>query len=168
VQRWRLPESVRGGGSSAGGCGGRGSLTSTRGGSGSSIRSSGGGSQVGGGGSSIQRASGSETLMRASGGVPVAPRRRHFQGRRASGAPRRASNDDGAQGMRFERRHGRREVRAAMTARDILRSGAVRAARVTTYICACVVDDVLQPLPPPIRVFFSIIVFYAYHMYYLR
>ena len=40
-----------------------------------------------------------------------------------------------------ERRHGRREVRAAMIACDILRSGAV---------------------------FFSIIVFYAYHMYYLR
>jgi hypothetical protein len=40
-----------------------------------------------------------------------------------------------------ERRHGRREMCAAMIARDILRSGAV---------------------------FFSIIVFYAYHMYYLR
>jgi hypothetical protein len=40
-----------------------------------------------------------------------------------------------------ERRHGRREMRASMIARDILRSGAI---------------------------FFSIIVFYAYHMYYLR
>jgi hypothetical protein len=40
-----------------------------------------------------------------------------------------------------ERRHGRREMRAAMIARDILRSGAI---------------------------FFLIIVFYAYHMYYLR
>jgi hypothetical protein len=40
-----------------------------------------------------------------------------------------------------ERRHGRREMRATMIARDILRSGTV---------------------------FFSIIVFYAYHMYYLR
>jgi hypothetical protein len=39
-----------------------------------------------------------------------------------------------------ERRHGRREMRTAMITRDILRSGAV---------------------------FFSIIVFYAYHMYYL-
>jgi hypothetical protein len=38
-----------------------------------------------------------------------------------------------------ERRHGRREMRAAMIARDILRSS---------------------------EVFFSIIVFYAYHMYY--
>jgi hypothetical protein len=38
-----------------------------------------------------------------------------------------------------ERRHGRREMRTAMITRDILRSGAV---------------------------FFSIIVFYAYHMYY--
>jgi hypothetical protein len=67
-----------------------------------------------------------------------------------------------------ERRHGRREMRAAMIARDILRSGAVWAARVTTYICACVIDEVLQPLHASIRVFFSIIVFYAYHMYYLR
>ncbi len=40
-----------------------------------------------------------------------------------------------------ERRHGRGEMRAAMIARDILRSGAF---------------------------FFSFIVFYAYHMYYLR
>jgi hypothetical protein len=67
-----------------------------------------------------------------------------------------------------ERRHGRCEVRAAMIAHDILRSGAVWVARVTTYICACVIDDVLRPLPPSIRVFFSIIVFYAYHMNYLR
>jgi hypothetical protein len=40
-----------------------------------------------------------------------------------------------------ERRHGRREMHAEMIARDILQSGAV---------------------------FFSIIVFYAYHLYYLR
>jgi hypothetical protein len=40
-----------------------------------------------------------------------------------------------------ERRHERRKMRAAMITRDILRSGAV---------------------------FFSIVVFYAYHMYYLR
>jgi hypothetical protein len=40
-----------------------------------------------------------------------------------------------------ERRHGRPEMRAAMITRDILRSGVV---------------------------LFSIIVFYAYHMYYLR
>jgi hypothetical protein len=40
-----------------------------------------------------------------------------------------------------ERRDGRREMRAAMITRDILRSGAI---------------------------FFLIIVFYAYHMYYLR
>jgi hypothetical protein len=52
-----------------------------------------------------------------------------------------------------ERRHGRREVCAAMIVRDILRSGAVWAARVTTYICACVIDDILWPLPPLIRVF---------------
>jgi hypothetical protein len=67
-----------------------------------------------------------------------------------------------------ERRHGRREMHAAMITRDILRSGAVWAARVMTYICACVIDDVVRPLPPLIRVLFSIIVFYAYHMYYLR
>jgi hypothetical protein len=67
-----------------------------------------------------------------------------------------------------ERRHERREMRATMIVRDILRSGAFWVARVTTYICACVIDDVLRPLPPSIRVFFSIIVFYAYHMYYLR
>jgi hypothetical protein len=67
-----------------------------------------------------------------------------------------------------ERRHERREMRAAMIARDILRSGAVWAARVMTYICACVIDDVLRPLLPSIHVFFSIIVFYAYHMYYLH
>jgi hypothetical protein len=67
-----------------------------------------------------------------------------------------------------ERRHGRREMRATLIAHDILRFGAVWAARVTTYICAFVIDDVLWPLPPSIRVFFLIIVFYAYHMYYLR
>jgi hypothetical protein len=64
-----------------------------------------------------------------------------------------------------ERRHGRREMRAAMIALDIFWSGAVWAVQVTTYICACVIDDVLQPLPHSIRVFFLIIVFYAYHMY---
>jgi hypothetical protein len=64
-----------------------------------------------------------------------------------------------------EWRHGRREVRATMIARDILRSGAVWATRVTTCICACVIDDVLRPLPHLIRVFFLIIMFYAYHMY---
>jgi hypothetical protein len=50
--------------------------------------------------------------------------------------------------------HGRREVRAATIARDILRSATIRAARVTTSIYACVVDDVLQRLPPLIRVVF--------------
>ena len=67
-----------------------------------------------------------------------------------------------------ERHHGRLEMRAAMIARDILQSGAVWAARVMTCIWACVIDDVLRPLPHSIRVFFSFIVFYAYHMYYLR
>jgi hypothetical protein len=55
-----------------------------------------------------------------------------------------------------------------MIVHDILRFGTVRAARVMTYIYACVVDDVLRRLPPSIHVFFSIIVFYAYHIYYLR
>jgi hypothetical protein len=166
MRRWRLPESARGNGPPAGGCGGSGFLTSSHGGGGYSIRSSGSGSQVGG--SSIYKATEGGALVRTSGGVSRAPRRRHFQGQRASGAPRRASSDGDARGARFERRHGRREVRATTIARDILQSSAVRAARVTTYICACIVDDVLRRLPPPIRVFFSIIVFYAYHMYYLR
>jgi hypothetical protein len=87
--------------------------------------------------------------------------------RRASDTPRCASSDGDTRGVRFERCHGRCEVRAATIAHDILRSGAVRAASMTTYICAYVVDDVLRRLPPSIRVFFSIIVFYTYHMYYL-
>jgi hypothetical protein len=168
VRRRRLPDSARGDGPLAGGCGGRGSLTSTCGGGGSSIQSNGGGSQVGGGGSLIQRASDGGALMRSSSGVPGAPRRWQFQGWRASGAPRCANSEDDTRGARFEWRYGRREVRAAMIEHDILQSGVVRAARVTTYICACVVDDVLRRLPPPIHVFFSIIVFYAYHKYYLR
>jgi hypothetical protein len=61
-------------------------------------------------------------------------RRRHFQGRRASGAPRCASSDGDTRGARFERRHGRCEVRAATIAHYIFRSGAVRVARMTTYI----------------------------------
>jgi hypothetical protein len=107
-------------------------------------------------------------MWASGGGGPRAPRRRHSQGGRASGAPRRASSDGAARGTRFERRHGRREVHTVTTARDILRSGADRAAPVTTSICACVVDDVLRRLSPPIRVVFSIIVFYSYHMHYLR
>jgi hypothetical protein len=81
---------VRDGGPPAGG---HNSMTSTRDGGGSSIRSSGDGSQVGGGGSPIQRVSDSGALVRESGGVPEVPRRRHFQGRRASDARRRASSD---------------------------------------------------------------------------
>jgi hypothetical protein len=117
--------------------------------------------------SPIQRVSDGSALVRASGGVPRAPRRRHFQGRRASIAPRCASSDGDTRGARFEWRHGRC-VRAATIEHDILQSGAVRVARMTTYFCAYVVDDVLWRLPPSICVFFSIIVFYAYHMYYLR
>jgi hypothetical protein len=76
-------------------------MTSTRGGGGSSIRSIGGGSP-------IQRASDNRALVRASGGVPEAPKRRHFQGRRASGARRRASSDGDAWGTRFERAASRK------------------------------------------------------------
>jgi hypothetical protein len=97
--------------------------------------------------------------VRASGGVPGAPRRRHSEGGWASGAPRRASSDGAAGGARFERRHGRREVHISTIVRGILRSGIVRAARVTTSICACVVDDVLRQLPPPIRVVFRLLCF---------
>jgi hypothetical protein len=78
-------------------------MTSTGDGGGSSIRSSGGDSQVVGGGSPIQRASDSGALVRASGGIPEAPRRQHFQCRRARGARRRESSDGDAWGTRFER-----------------------------------------------------------------
>jgi hypothetical protein len=83
-------------------------MTSTRGGENSSIRSSGGGSQVGGGGSPIQMASDSGALVRASGGVPEAQSWRNFQGRRVSGARRRASSDGDAWGARFERAASRK------------------------------------------------------------
>jgi hypothetical protein len=63
-----------------------------------------------------------------------------------------------------ERRHGRCEMREAMSARDILRSGVVWAARVTAYICACVIDDILRPLPPSIRVFFDYFVLCLPHV----
>jgi hypothetical protein len=83
-------------------------MTSMRGDGGSSIWSSGGGSQVGCGGSLIQRASDSGAFVRASGGVPEAPRRRQFQGRRASEARRHASRDDDAWGTMFERAASRK------------------------------------------------------------
>jgi hypothetical protein len=51
----------------------------------------------------IQRANDSGTLVWASDGVPRAPRRRHFQDRRASDAPRRVSSDGDAWGASFER-----------------------------------------------------------------
>jgi hypothetical protein len=106
-----------------------------RGGGGSLIRSS-------GGGFSIQRASDSGAL---SGQAAVSPKPR---GGGTSKADEQATPVDVRVATAThearclsERRHGRREMRAAMIARDILRSGAV---------------------------FFLIIVFYAYHMYYLR
>jgi hypothetical protein len=134
-----VAQSVRDGGPPAGGCN---SMTSTRGGGGSSIRSSGGVSQVGGGGSPIQSASDSGALVRASGGVPEVPRRRHFQaGEQATPVDVRVATVTHEARSSSERRHGRPEMRTTMIARDILRFGAV---------------------------FFSIIVFYAYHMYYLR
>jgi hypothetical protein len=113
-------------------------MTSTHGGGGSSIRSSGGGSQVGGGGSLIQRASDSGALVRASGGVPEVLRRRHFKAdEQATPVDVRVATATHEARCSSERHHGRPEMRAAMIVRDILRSGAV---------------------------FFSIIVFYAYHM----
>jgi hypothetical protein len=57
---------------------------------------SGGHSQVSGGDSPIQKVSDSGALVRASGGVLEAPRRRHFQGWRASGAHRRTNSDGDA------------------------------------------------------------------------
>jgi hypothetical protein len=101
-----------GGGSQAGG---RNSITSTRGGGGSSIRS--------------------ETLVRASGGGASKA------GEQATPVDVRVATATHEARCSSERRHGRGEMRAAMIARDILRSGIF---------------------------FFSFIVFYAYHMYYLR
>jgi hypothetical protein len=139
VRRRRLPQSVRGGGPPTGG---RNSMTSTRGGGGSSIRSSGGGSQVGGGGSPIQ---GRATAGPLCGQAAAAPRSRgggtSNAGEQATSVNVRVATTTHEARCSSERRHGRLEMRAAMIARDILRSGAV---------------------------FFSIIVFYAYHMYYLR
>jgi hypothetical protein len=144
-------------------------MTSTHGGGGSSIRSSGGGSQVGGGGSLIQRASDIGALVWASGGVPEARGGGTYKaGEQAAPVDVRVAMATHEARGSSERRNGRREMRPAMIARDIIQSGAVWAARVTTYICACVIDDDLRPLPPSIRVFFSIVVFYVYHMYYLR
>jgi hypothetical protein len=78
-------------------------------GGGFSIRSSGGCSLIGGGGSVIQR---------ASDGGACAGKRRRPRAPEAMAHPRWAS----------KRRHGRREVRIATIARDILRSSTVRAA----------------------------------------
>jgi hypothetical protein len=97
--------------------------------------------------------------MRARGSVPGAPRRRHSQGRRASGALRCASSDGAARGVRIKRRHRRRGVRAETIVRDILRSDVVQEGRVKTSICSCVVDDVLRRLPPPICVVFRLLCF---------
>jgi hypothetical protein len=101
----------------------------------------------GGGGSSIQ-SSGSGSQV-GGGGSPI--RRASDSGalvRATGGVPEQATPIDVRVATTThearcssERRHGRPEMHAAMIARDILRSGAV---------------------------FFSIIVFYAYHMYYLR
>jgi hypothetical protein len=104
---------------------------------------------------------------------PCAGKRRRPRGPEAAALPRPASKrhprcasrDGDTRGARFERHHERCEVRAATIAHDILRSGAVRAARMTTYICAYVVDDVLQRLPPPICVcFFDYCVLYLPHV----
>jgi hypothetical protein len=96
-------------------------------------------------------------------GPEAGKRQRHSQGGRASGTPRRATSDGTTRGTRFERRHGRHEMRAATVARDILRSVAVRAARVMTSIRSYVLDGVLRFV-----LCLSIIIFYAYHLHYLR
>jgi hypothetical protein len=97
--------------------------------------------------------------MRASGGITGALRQRHYQGGQASGALRCASCDDAARGMRFEWHQGRCEVCTATIARDILWSSVVRAAQVTTSICACIVDDALRRLPPSICVVVRLLCF---------
>jgi hypothetical protein len=148
VRRRRLPESVCGGGPPTGGCG---SLTSTRGGGGSRGRATAG--PLCGQAAASPGPQGGDTSKAGEQAAPLDVR--------VTTVTHEARGSS-------ERRHGRRKVRAPMIACDILRSGAVWAARVTTYICASVIDDVLRPLPPLIRVFFLIIVFYAYHMYYLR
>jgi hypothetical protein len=113
---------MRDGGPPAGGCG---SLTSTRGGGGSSIHSSGGGSSIrsSGGGSPIQRASDSGPLCGQATSSPGP------QGGDTSKASEQAASLDVRVATTTheardssERRHGRREVRAAMIARDIRRS----------------------------------------------
>jgi hypothetical protein len=115
--------------------GGRNSITSTRGGGGSSIQSSGGGFP-------IQRASDSGAL---GGQATTSPKPRgggtSKAGEQATPVDVRVATATYEARCLSERCHGRREMRAAMIERDILRSGAV---------------------------FFSIIVFYAYQMYYLR
>jgi hypothetical protein len=180
-----LPDSARGGGPPTSACGGRGSPTSTCGGGGSSIRSRGGGSRSRGRATAVpyavaavprpvaatplpRRAVAEITRSGVVAAVPrsvaVAPRSR---GRATAGPlcgqaaaspkPRRGSTSKAGEQATpvdvrvtttthearcsSEWRHGRREMRAAIIARDILRSDAI---------------------------FFSIIVFYAYHMYYLR
>jgi hypothetical protein len=117
---------VRGGGPPAGG---RNSMTSTRDGGGSSIRSSGYGSHVDGDGSPIQRASDSGPLVRASDDVPE-PRGGGTSKAGEQAAPvdvRVATTTHEARGS-SERRHGRREMRVTLIARDIIRSGVVCAA----------------------------------------
>jgi hypothetical protein len=46
-----------------------------------------------------------------------------------------------------------------MNERDILRSGVVRVARVMPSIYACILDNVLRRLPPPIHVAFRLLCF---------
>jgi hypothetical protein len=128
-----------GGGSEAGG---RNSITSTRGGGGSSIRSS----------AAVPRSVAAAPLSRGRatagplcGQAAASPKPRGGDtskaGEQATPVDVRVATVTHEARCSSERRHGRREMRAAMIARDILRSGAA---------------------------FFSIIVFYAYHIYYLR
>jgi hypothetical protein len=91
---------------------------------------------------------------RSRGRVTACPYASNQQRTRGRGGGTSKDGDQGAaRGARFERRHRRRGLRAATFACDI------RTARVMTYICACVIDDVLQLLPPLIRVVFRLLCF---------
>jgi hypothetical protein len=140
----RLSESACGGGLSAECCGGDGSPTWTHGGDGSSIRSSDDDSQIGGAVAAAPRSRGRATVgprcgeRRQPRDPEVSERRRHSKagGQEATHPqawaaaahltherwwrPQHASSDGPARGARFERCHGRREVRAATVTRNIL------------------------------------------------
>lgn len=136
---------------------------------------------------------GAQGTRRRPRGLEVGERQRHSQGGQASGDNAPNAGEQRRRTPKPEQRHHtityerwwfspmceqrrcrtRREDRATSIVRetvapDILRSGAVRAPQVMTSFRSCVLDGVLWRLPPPISVMPSIIVFYAYHIHYLR